>query len=1147
MLSRIHRLVLLTLISVLLAIGLAGATVLVPSHPASSSTSDGSGIPLDSDFPFGSQHSFSTPLLTTTQNYTITDLGPAYNYEVVDVNNAGQVVGGINFPATYQYSGGVWQNDNWIYLGDHSGAVSINNAGQVAGECCQGQLGQASIWSPQGWRALPTLIPGGDGMATAINDAGQAVGTTRSTDNNGHAVFWQNNQVQELPMPPGSIPGPSVIDLNNRGQAIGEVTLAGVPVTESNTSVLWSDGGVFKIDPYFFSNSINDSGVIAGRTYNRLPIHAMLYPGGDLGTLGGPFSEAWDINNTGQVVGESCSTTSCDYPYSAFLWDGTMVDLNRLIPPEWGWHLTRARGINDLGWIVGEGYVSSPLDLRSFLLIPPAPCASIVPEQASFGLSGGTGTAMIKAPDACIWTAATTTNWITITSSLSGQGNGAIHYTVAGDLAGSREGAVTLSVPGTLSKPTLRIKQGGITIVDPNPVLINTQGQLINNPTMAASLTSRRIGAAADGVSRLLLVADANSSLTFSLEVTDTLPSGTLADLRSPDITAQSVTIPPSTLGTGESKVVAVYTPPNSFGATSAKQRLVNVRISDASNPQAGSILVPLKLKRPPVVLVHGLWSEPKTFEQSGFADALRNRGFSVFLADYSFANAATFDPNSPSNLGQIQVKEAIIQALNNYRDLHLIAATQADVIAHSMGGLMTRALMQQPNYYDPINYNEGWIHRFITMGTPHQGTGLANLLWGHRDDLYVFEIPDLGVIVTHLHNIMDLFKRPIDQGAIEALSIGSTALQDLQSNCNSTKPVPWHAIAGDWAPDGIYSSTAWELSLKIIAQNPLLTLNSVFGGPNDLYVPVWSQYDGLSQGASNTSYYSDTVHSIFALQPLEEIGLPWSYPDPVDYELHSSAIHKQVASLLSISNMGDFGCISLAASPSEKAPGITTQSSPAQLGFTVPISTTPSMRITEPVSGTTFLASPGTTITITVAVTNVTNLKQVVFWIDGIGMINSSVSSPYSVNVPVPPYTSFGGHSILALARDPSGQGLAATVNFNLLPSSSPEEIRVQPNELALVVGSQQQLLTLGKFSWDNLPYMWQDISSANQGTTYSPQKGNQVVEIGINGLLKAKAPGTDSVLIRNGSLSTWITVNVLPVPSNPQLHLYLPLISSS
>jgi probable HAF family extracellular repeat protein len=53
----------------------------------------------------------------------------------------------------------------------------------------------------------------------------------------------------------------------------------------------------------------------------------------------------------------------------AFRWhDGTIADLNELIPPGSGWVLTSAEGVNDLGQIVGFGTVQGRT--RAYLLTP---------------------------------------------------------------------------------------------------------------------------------------------------------------------------------------------------------------------------------------------------------------------------------------------------------------------------------------------------------------------------------------------------------------------------------------------------------------------------------------------------------------------------------------------------------------------------------------------------------------------------------------------------------------------------------------------------------------------------------------------------------------------------------------------------------
>jgi probable HAF family extracellular repeat protein len=121
------------------------------------------------------------------------------------------------------------------------------------------------------------------------------------------------------------------------------------------------------------ATAINDLGEIIGwsTTTSNAETHAFLYRNGtmtDLGTFGArtnipgllsySYSSAYAINNWGQIVGTSTTPNGIH----AFLyWDGTMVDLNDLVKlthvngPAGFLALTVADGINDRGQIVGTG------------------------------------------------------------------------------------------------------------------------------------------------------------------------------------------------------------------------------------------------------------------------------------------------------------------------------------------------------------------------------------------------------------------------------------------------------------------------------------------------------------------------------------------------------------------------------------------------------------------------------------------------------------------------------------------------------------------------------------------------------------------------------------------------------------------------
>jgi probable HAF family extracellular repeat protein len=73
-----------------------------------------------------------------------------------------------------------------------------------------------------------------------------------------------------------------------------------------------------------------------------------------LGTLGGSFSIARDLNNNGEVVGGSL--TAGDENFHGFVYrDNQLRDLNEFLDPGTGWELLQGLGINNHGEIIAIG------------------------------------------------------------------------------------------------------------------------------------------------------------------------------------------------------------------------------------------------------------------------------------------------------------------------------------------------------------------------------------------------------------------------------------------------------------------------------------------------------------------------------------------------------------------------------------------------------------------------------------------------------------------------------------------------------------------------------------------------------------------------------------------------------------------------
>jgi len=237
-------------------------------------------------------------------------------------------------------------------LGGNSGAAFGNNQlGQVAGAAqtsvhdpsclVSGEpvapayqiLQEApAVWTNGHVRQLP--LPSGDseGSANAINDFGQATGSTGDCMSNtaAHAVVWRHGQPIILPTL-GGLMNNNTFAINDFGQITGTSDLAG---DLTGHATLWQNGTVL-----------------------------------DLGTLSGDYSSyGSSINNFGQIVGSSCDMSgNC----RGFLWEkGNMIDLNTLIPSNPNLSLVLGATIDDAGVIVGYAYDQTAGTLPAFVAIP---------------------------------------------------------------------------------------------------------------------------------------------------------------------------------------------------------------------------------------------------------------------------------------------------------------------------------------------------------------------------------------------------------------------------------------------------------------------------------------------------------------------------------------------------------------------------------------------------------------------------------------------------------------------------------------------------------------------------------------------------------------------------------------------------------
>jgi pimeloyl-ACP methyl ester carboxylesterase len=465
-------------------------------------------------------------------------------------------------------------------------------------------------------------------------------------------------------------------------------------------------------------------------------------------------------------------------------------------------------------------------------------------------------------------------------------------------------------------------------LLDPNPSLIDENGNLVNDISKAARIITYRKGTIADGVSKLILLIDSNNPLQFSIngKEDDNLTNGTLSSLNQSNVDKLRSTakVNSKDIGNVRSVVAAVYTPPDSYhNQDKGSNRIITVNVADPNNPTNTLHEISIHLYSPPVVLIHGVWTNSEhTWEVSGFTKELTKNGFNYTFADYEEHNSETFDPyaiitigGKPfGNYGINATRNAIHRILKMYHYFS-IAASQVDIVAHSMGGLMARGFVQQPDYKGKENYMKGSIHRLITIGTPHFGGHLSKFLYDHRDDWYCIDGTDITPARTckvqpkKLRTIYADIHSHIDKGAAEALVPKSIAYSHLyQTN------VKFYAIAGSWKPNANDSHESQERNYRVITDDLAFNLDGKdsFNDENDLVVSVTSQLDGLpyqirqpenknppnEENIPNKSaVYPNTLHASFMIR----------HDTNVFSETYSPNIQRDVIALLKSSDNNKF------------------------------------------------------------------------------------------------------------------------------------------------------------------------------------------------------------------------------------------------
>ncbi len=325
----------------------------------------------------------------TPPPYNITEILPpagATGMTAMAINSRGDVAGYYTSAAN-ETRGFVWSNNALTTLPPLPGHAQCLAQGITDEGAAVGYSGpsfapdKAVIWTNAQPVSLDTL--GGPwSAAEGVSSTGLVAGwaTVEQTSTRFHGFVYDGSTMHDVGLLLGGV-ATELSDVNAQGVAVGDgQTNEGhfrAIMVDPNEGIieLGTLGGVTSA-----AEAISDAGHIVGRaqvgvpsaaTFEGIVRHAFMWHEGkmiDLGSLPGlEESRAMDVNSSAQAVGTANNANFSIL--KPFLWqDGTMTDLNALLPAGSGWVLRTAMAINESGWIVGNGTLNG--QPRAYLLRP---------------------------------------------------------------------------------------------------------------------------------------------------------------------------------------------------------------------------------------------------------------------------------------------------------------------------------------------------------------------------------------------------------------------------------------------------------------------------------------------------------------------------------------------------------------------------------------------------------------------------------------------------------------------------------------------------------------------------------------------------------------------------------------------------------
>jgi uncharacterized repeat protein (TIGR01451 family) len=835
--------------------------------------------------------------------------------------------------------------------------------------------------------------------------------------------------------------------------------------------------------------TVNRPAVVVGRKLTRLPSL--------LGDEAPVNADGVAINDSGMVIGASGTTNNAAH---AFLWDGAIRDLHTLTTRS----NSVAVAINQNGSVVGYIYdfstfrypfIWTPSDgMNALNLLPGYTTGQPLGLNERGEIVGVAGTSAV------IWSNGVMTDLQTvIPTSPAWDLDGAYDINNNGEIVGyGKNGGLTKAF---LLRPTnIPPAQFNVELLDPaDPGIVSALTGVSVTPdySVLETLSAVRDGVTADGASRLVIRVSATNhgTVKLSLRAADGA-SGVSGNpwedghIGSMGSTAGSdqYTLATTSTATGQ-RAYALYHAPEIFHRNAVDSdlplRLVGMRV--VFTPDSGSATtqaVSIHIVRPPVVLMHGIWSSrQEAFE--GFEEAFKQNE----------AVAQVFGPSYPNDLyfrsNATVLPDEIAHACAAFRQQGF-AATRADVFSHSMGGVLSRIYAGSANYKRSENYQRGDINRLVTINSPHRGSFVADIqdglfpwlsqtAWGRSQrDAIEFLMRDMGKSVT----------------AGASYDLSSTSAEIVKMNQRPTD-VAAHVIIGDFEIVADYTQypPPFGAIYRLFYEIPGFDYTPVrFQVPvdHDFLVSVDSQGAGLLTPPPNFS------------------------PSTVYGHHHAGAANTTNVMVRSLFLY-------------RQRPGSAWYWQGFPTGWTPPNqSPPPPPPVTGP-TGTNYnlvlLASanvaPGQQVQCSATPPGGVNFASVAFLTPDAYV--EDTNAPFSATLTIPT-VAVGEYLLSYLARDADSNVWWGTQLLTVTPASPPNFLDAEPRRFIFTqLGTTRQITVAGTYAGS----VERNLTAPASGTTYTSADTN-IVSVNTNGVMMAMGQGATVVAITNGSRFAFVDVQV-------------------